>query len=301
MRAAVALLAIAFASAALGQTPRFRSGVDVVRVDALVSSDGRPLLGLTAADFEIYDDGVRQQIDAVGVGPVPVSMMLLLDTSNSVEGVILERLKDAARAAVDALGVDDRVAVATFGNAVSLRADWTPSSHFIRDAVGEARAGGNTSLYDAAFAALTFTDTVPGNRALIVMFSDGTDTSSWLPARAVLERTRRSEAVVYVVALRRPRQESRLAYRLGVELLPQAASPKGPFVAELAALTGGSVFVAQHPDRLRETFARIVTEFRNRYLITYTPRGVDTSGWHAIQVKVKGRNASIQARRGYSK
>ena len=55
----------------------------------------------------------------------------------------------------------------------------------------------------------------------------------------------------------------------------------------------------QRSDRLRETFVRIVTEFRSRYLLTYTPQGVDAGGWHPIEVRLKSKKGKVTARRGY--
>ena len=97
---------------ALTQTSaqRFRSGVDVVTVDALVTQNGRALTGLAANDFELRDNGVVQEIDGVSVDDAPVSMLLALDTSNSVQGPTLDHLKRAAIGAIDALTPADRAA-----------------------------------------------------------------------------------------------------------------------------------------------------------------------------------------------
>jgi hypothetical protein len=71
------------------------------------------------------------------------------------------------------------------------------------------------------------------------------------------------------------------------------------FLDAVAEETGGKVFKAERSDRLRDTFIQIVTEFRSRYLITYTPKGVDAGGWHPLEVKLKGRKGKVTARRGY--
>jgi VWFA-related protein len=296
------VLAVLAASVLLGQAPeRFRSGVDVVRVDALVTDLGRAVPGLTAANFELRDNAIVQEIDSVTIDEVPVSMLLVLDTSNSVEGETLHRLKEAAIAAIDALTGADRAAILTFASAVTLRAGWTAPSASLRDAIREVRPGGATSLYDALSAALTLRDDEPGRRPFVVVFSDGGDNSSWLPARAVLERARASDAVVYVVTRRPPRRDARLEYRSGVDLWPpdRAPTPREPTVVELATLTGGHMFVAERADRLRDAFATVVLQFRSRYLITYRPRGVDATGWHRIELRLKGRSGTITARRGY--
>lgn len=303
MRAAAVSTLLVSMLAAQAQPPRFRSGIDVVTVDVLVTDGTRAVTGLAADDFELRDSGVVQTIDSISVDTVPVSMLLALDISNSVEGLTLTHLKDAASAAVDALGRDDRAAILTFADAVTLRAPWGAPSAATHTAIARATAGGSTSLYDAAYAALTMRDDLPARRPLVVLFSDGGDTSSWLPARAVLERARRSDAVVYLVALRQPRLDSRLEYRSGVELwsgdggFPAATPP----VVQLTSITGGRMVIADRPERLRDAFAAAVTQFRSRYLIAYRPHGVDATGWHPIDVRLKVRRATVTARRGYSR
>jgi len=285
------------------QPPRFKSGIDLVTVDVLVTDGPNAVTGLTADDFDVRDSGVVQTIDTISVDTVPVSMLLALDISNSVEGSTLAHLKVAASTAVNALAKGDRAAVLTFAEAVTLRAPWGLPSPAMDAAIAGATAGGSTSLYDAAYTALTLRDDEPGRRPLVVLFSDGGDTSSWLPSRAVLERARRSDAVVYLVALRQPRIDTRLEYRSGVELWSGDGGfpPATPPVVELAAMTGGRTVIADRPERLRDAFAAAVTQFRSRYLITYRPQGVDATGWHPIEVRLRVRRATVTARRGYSR
>jgi hypothetical protein len=76
-------------------------------------------------------------------------------------------------------------------------------------------------------------------------------------------------------------------------------SVQTPFVTELSRMTGGESFVAQSSGGLERLFARIVGEFRTRYLLTYTPRDVDKGGWHPIEVKLKHKRGKVTARRGY--
>ena len=303
MRGAWALLVALSMAAGEAAAQRFRSGVDIVSVDALVTVRGRAVTGLKAGDFRLRDNGVLQEIDSVTVDEAPISMLLALDTSNSVEGPTLRHLKQAAVAAMDALSPADRAAVVTFSERVTLRADWSAATAATRAAIAGAESGGSTSLYDAGYAALALQDSLPGRRSYILLFSDGGDTSSWLPASALLERARRSDAVVYVVTRRIPRPDGRLEYRSGIELWAQGPGRtiERPAMMELAAATGGHVFVVQRADELRGAFAAVVSQFRSRYLLTYRPRGVETSGWHTIDLELARGGATVTARRGYAK
>jgi VWFA-related protein len=301
--AALALLVVLSIAGGEAAAQRFRSGVDVVAVDALVTEGGRAVTGLQAADFQLRDNGVLQEIDSVSVDEAPISMLLALDTSNSIQGPTLGHLKQAAITAVDALSANDRAAVMTFAETVTLRADWSAPTPATRAAIAAAESGGSTSLYDASYAALTLHDSLPGRRSYVVLFSDGGDTSSWLPRSAVLERARRSDAVVYVVTRRAPRPDTRMEYRSGIELWapPSRAPSDGPAMTELAAIAGGRVFVVQRADELRAAFAAVVSQFRSRYLLTYRPRGVEGAGWHAIDLKLTRGRATVTARRGYAR
>jgi len=288
----------------IGQTPqpKYRTGVEIVRVDVLVTDGNTPVAGLTSDDFELKDRGVPQKIDAAAIVDVPVSMLLTLDTSSSVKGNTLARLKDAAHAAVAQLGGNDRAALIAFSTIVEMAVPWGNGAESIREGINRSEAGGGTSLYDAAFSALTMRDEVPGYRGLVVLFSDGADTTSWLPPDAVLQKARQTDAVVYTIRL--GEEVHRMLYRRsGVELIGRPTAPIAaePFLGELADVTGGKTFVAESADRLRDVFAKVVTEFRTRYLLTYTPQGVDGDGWHPIEVKLKGKKGRITARRGYSR
>jgi VWFA-related protein len=288
----------------IGQTPqpKYRTGVEVVRVDVLVTDSNTPVAGLTSDDFELKDRGVPQKIDAAAIVDVPVSMLLTLDTSSSVKGNTLAGLKDAAHAAVAQLGSSDRAALIAFSTIVEMAVPWGQGAASIREGINKSEAGGGTSLYDAAFAALTMRDQEPGYRGLVVLFSDGADTTSWLTSAAVLEKARQTDAVVYTIGL--GEAAGRMLYRRsGIELLDRPISPIAakPFLGELADVTGGKTFVAESADRLRDAFAKVVAEFRTRYLLTYTPQGVDAAGWHPIEVKLKSKKGRISARRGYSR
>jgi hypothetical protein len=116
----------------------------------------------------------------------------------------------------------------------------------------------------------------------------------------VLERARRSDAVVYSVVAGERSRSSLLFRRSAIELLEPRVPPSAvtPFLTELSNTTGGASLVASSDD-LPRVFARVVGEFRTRYLLKYTPRGVEASGWHPLDVKLKNKKGKVSARRGY--
>jgi VWFA-related protein len=295
------LCAALAAAAGSGQT--FRTDVDAVRVDVLVTDRNRPVAGLSKDDFVLRDNGVRQRIDSISLEEVPFSVLLALDTSSSVSGPALKDLKQAARTAVGALRGNDRASVITFSDVLRRRAPWGPNSPALAAAIDTAEASGPTALFDAAFAALSARDPLPGRRGLIVLFTDGDDTSSWLPSQTVLDRTSRTDAVVYVVTTVPPpaSPDPRLFYRSGIRLTPDAGrADRSSFLREIAERTGGDLLITDTKG-LPATFERIIGEFRRRYLVSYMPSGVEAGGWHAIDVTLENRRGKVTARRGYQR
>jgi len=260
------------------QQPTFSSRVEAVRVDVLVKDRGQILRGLGTQDFEVRDEGVLQEVDIVRLELVPLNVVLGLDASASVTGERLEHLLGAGHSLLERLSGEDRAALLTFSHAVRLRQELTRDIPLVRQALDAVIPAGQTSLIDGASAAIALSGADVG-RSLLIVFSDGVDTASFLSSDAVLQSARRADVVAYGVAIR-----SRI---------------NPTFLKELGALTGGSVFEIESTKDLSQTFLRILDEFRQRYLLSYTPRGVPATGWHRLDVRVKGRRATVSARAGY--
>jgi Ca-activated chloride channel family protein len=273
--------AIAMALSGLGvtsQNPAFTTKIEAVRVDALVTDHNQPVRGLGPPDFEILDNGVPQQVDLVSSEQMPVNLILTLDMSDSVAGERLDNLRDAGKAAIAPLGAADQTALVTFSDAVSLGAPLTHDAAAVRGALDEAVGAGQTSLVDGVFAAMMVGESDVG-RALLIVFSDGLDTSSFLTADAVLDSARRSDIVAYAVAVQ--------------------SRTKLDFLRALTSLTGGRLMELEKTSDLASAFRVIVDEFRQRYLVSYRPRGVAKEGWHRLEVRVKRRGVTVKARPGY--
>jgi VWFA-related protein len=298
------LLALGVVAAlAAAQQPIFHSGADAVQVDVLATDGHRPIGGLTAADFELRDSGVVQTIDALQIADVPFSMMLALDTSASMKGASLRQLQDGARAAIDALKPNDRATLMTFNTAVGRALPWDTDRAALRDAVDHIEAGGMTGLFDAALAAIVQRDPEPGRRNLLILFTDGVDTSSWLPDFASLDLASRSDIVIYGVTTDADLRfhSASLAWRSGIRLADsQPVFSTAPFLREISERTGGENDYTTGTD-LRKVFARIVDDFHTRYVLTYRPAGVPAEGWHPLDVRLKARSGHVTARRGYDR
>lgn len=289
---ALALSASAAAAVAIAAEQRtFRSAVDLVRVDALVTDGRHAITGLTAADFELRDNGVPQKIDSVSLESLPLSVTFVLDTSGSVGGMKLAHLEDAVELVLDRLHDEDLASLITFSHRVHLAKPLTANRSAIRDAVHASSSGGATALRDAVYAGLAL-NAGEHARPLLIAFSDGLDNASWLTDAVVQHAAERSNAVVYGVAVAERIVNRQAAYARG-----QTA-----FLDAIAAATGGRVIRADTTDRVAAAFGDVLDEFRTRYFLTYYPAGgAATPGWHAIAVTVKGRRATVTARPGYQR
>jgi VWFA-related protein len=278
MTAVVGSIVMAGTQAMDAQRPTFSSRVEAVRVDVLVTDKGQPVLGLQPSDFEVLDNGVPQRITLASFEQIPLNIVLALDMSDSVAGESLRHLQAASSALLEGLKGEDRAALVTFSHVVALGSDLTKDVAAIKKALDQARPWGETALTDASYAAITLGESDVG-RALVIVFSDGVDTSSWLTAQAVLETARRTDAVVYGVSSGTPKKTN--------------------FLRDLSVTTGGTSFEIESTKDLSATFVKILEEFRHRYLVSYSPTGVERSGWHKVDVRVPGKKFTIKARPGY--
>ena len=282
---------------------RFTSQAVAVRVDVLVTEDKKPVSGLTAADFELRDAGVVQDVKQIDVEQLPLNLVLTVDTSQSVEGTRMTSLLDAARGLVAALREPDRVALLSFSTRVRLLSPLSASRPQITAALNQLSASGATSLRDAVFSALALRQDDPG-RTLVLVFSDGNDTSSWLTTPRVMDAAKRTDAVVYAIGIRQ--QGTYTGYTVSplsraptVVNRTETIEQMGEFLRKVTEETGGRALFASTDRDLRGTFARTLDEFRSRYVLSYTPAGVPSTGWHPLSVKLKSKRGNVTARRGY--
>jgi VWFA-related protein len=274
------VLMTAGAGAPRTQQTSFSSRAEAVRVDVAVTRDGRPVTGLTADDFEVFDNGVRQQVTLLATDAVPLDLVLALDISGSLHAGQREQLRAGAMAALDALVPGEHAAVLTFTHRLSLRSALTVDRARLRASLDDEMEPGNTSAIDAAYAALVHADAGAG-RALAVLFTDGVDTASWLTAPLVRDTARGLDAVLFVVSA------------------GTAGGGDAGDLEDLASSTGGGLLRIRSTRELSTALQSLLQSFRQRYLLSYVPRGVARDGWHALDVRVKARGASVRARRGY--
>ena len=277
------------------QDATFRAGVAGVNLDVAVTRNGRPVRGLSARDFILTDGGVAQQIDTAALETLPLSVLLVLDTSGSVAGEKLASLVSASRSLVAALRPGDRISLLTFSDRVAVRVPLTADASAVSEALGSLTPGGQTSLRDATYSALQL---LPADRSrpVVLIFSDGRDTASWLTAADVLGAVRSAGVVIHAVELVEEDVVVRRDEGLGGG---PRREPSSRFLGDLVASAGGRRWAASEPERLPGLFTDALNEMRSRYLLTYYPANVDRTGWHPLTVRLARGQADITHRPGY--
>ena len=255
----------------------FSSTVEAVRVDVLVTEAGRPVRDLRAQDFELLDNGVPQQVDLVSFDEIPLNLVLVFDMSNSVIGERLDHLRQAAGHLLGGLTPRDQAGLVLFNDAIA-HSDLSADLDRVRQGLLGNEGHGDTALVDALYGGLMMAESNVG-RALMIVFSDGVDTASFLTADAVLDIAKRSDVVVYAAVA--------------------GAPSKIPLLQDLTELTGGTFHDAGTTANLGAVFEKILAEFRQRYLVGYSPRAVPREGWHRLEVRVRGKRLQVKARPGY--
>ena len=253
----------------------FRSKIEGVEVDVAVTRGGKTVAGLTRENFVVTDNGVIQDVTATLLAAEPLRLTLVLDVSKSVSGSRLASLIKAGRAMVQALRPEDQVSLITFSHRITSVVPMGHDRSAINDALTTLSGDGATALRDAAYLGLT-TASDEHSRALLLLFSDGLDTASFLTEDTVVESAKRSNAVVHAVHFR-----------------PDA------FLGRLTQITGGRNWSADSNRQLEELFGRVLDEMRARYLLTYSPSGPQTPGWHQIKVSLKDARGDVIAKQGY--
>ena len=283
MRAILALVIGLGVPLAARQQPVFRSGVDLVRVDVSVMNGATAVPGLTIENFALTDKGVAQKLDSVSLDKVPLSLMLVLDLSVSMAGERMMGLIDAATTLVASLRADDRAALMRFSEPIRLTVATTTDRPRLLAAIKQLELGGATTLNDAVFFGLQLRPPdAADTRPVMLVFSDGRDTSSWLTDDQLLEATRRSGVLVHVV-----------------ELVEGRYGGQSDLLGDLASAGGGRRWRASSARDLRELFGRVLDELRSRYLLSYYPAGVAGEGWHDVKVTLRRARGDVTARPGY--
>lgn len=274
-----------------GKLPIFAAQVDSVLIDAFVTSGGVNVAGLSARDFVLKEDGVVRPFDLLPADSLPIRAILAFDTSSSMRGPKLDRLRLAAEAFLDRLRPQDEAGLLSFSDEIAWRSPLTTNRAPVRYGILSLQANGATSAYDALFCALAVPR--PGSRTLVILFSDGEDNRSWLSEKQIKGAIERSNALIHVVAARSE------DFRSGPASAFREETSYVKALRSFAAITGGSLIEVASPDRIEAAFNQIVEQMKSRYVLRYTPEGEPTPGWHSLDLQLVRGKAKVRSRTGY--
>lgn len=268
-------------------TPEFRSGTQVVPVYATVI-DGQTRLvpDLGKEDFEVLDNNKPQPITQFSNETLPISVVVMLDTSASMT-LNLDLLKKASEQFLIRLLPEDRGRVGAFNDKIQFASEFTNDRDDLIGALGDLQFGNPTRLFDAIEASLDELQGIEGRRVVLV-FTDGDDTSSRVGIGRLVERARNEDVMVYAIGLQ---SEMNIDGRR-IRTRPDRS------LKRLAEETGGGFFELKETDDLGPTFSRVAQELHSQYLIGFVPAALDGKV-HKLETRSLKPGLTVRARKSY--
>jgi len=274
----------------------FRSAVDLVTIQASVRDKrGRPMVGLTTADFEVFDNGqLRPVLSLRSDLQSPISVAILVDMSGSMR--LSAKVGMARQAFASILGQlrsgDDEVAVFAFDSSLHERRGFTNDLGSVKDALTDFEPFGSTSLYDATAETARQVAARSGARKAVIVLTDGIDTSSALSASQVSGLASSIDVPVFVVAT-----VPSVDQRTLMETAERVPRPEAVDLRDLAEWTGGQLVFASSFNETVVVASSLVEQLRQQYVLAI--EAASAHEWRRLDVRVKHPAANVKARSGY--
>jgi Ca-activated chloride channel family protein len=279
----VPLLVLALLLPLATEQATFRAGVQTVAIYATVRDhDGHLVTGLTADAFQVMDSGRRADITVFSSDPQPLSVAIMLDMSGSMGGTF-DSVRRSVLAFVDALKLEDRARIGTFGTEIAVGANLTRDrAELLRVLKEEIWAGGGSPGWQAISEAMTSIAAEPGRRVVLTL-TDGefpdAGLAGWVGNRRTIEaQAARQDAALYAIGFE--------GYHLSSDIVTATEN------------TGGGHFEVASGSDLTKTFTQVAEQLRHQYLIGFSP-AVSDGKTHKVEVRMINPKLKVQARRSY--
>jgi len=260
---------------------RISVSVNLVKVPLSVFDDkGRMIQDLHLRDFRLYENGIAQDISSFGRDGNPVSVVLLIDTSGSVEKE-LKKIREAALNFARALSPEDRICVLAFADEVMLVQGWTNDQKQLRKALGRLEPGYRTALYDAMFRAADRELRGIDGRKAIILLTDTLNNQSVVGFRDAAVSIVQSQASLYVVSktvmARKAASKQRRVVMLSEiyrkqfgdrDYIDEFFRKRENEMAELAEDTGGRAFFPRDYDEIPTMYQEVARELKSKFFLT---------------------------------
>jgi VWFA-related protein len=298
---AILVAASGFALAQESQSPGqdFTLNVDVELVELPVSvldRNGRPVGGLAKEHFQIFEDGVLQDISLFKHEDLPLSAGLVIDNSGSMRNK-RQRTNAAALTFVRESNPEDEMFVVNFDDFAYLEKDFTSNIDEIIEVLRTTDTQGQTALYDAVYLSAIHLHRGKKDKKALLLISDGEDTSSNYSFDKMLSEVRASKATIYAIGLL---DENNGRGRRGRSRGPSARE----VLQRIAEVSGGRAYFPESVDEIEELCRRIAEDLRNHYTLGYSPSNKKLDGsWRKVALRINpprgfGR-LTFRAKEGY--
>jgi len=273
------------------QIPQTTIRTEVALVNVVFTAtdrDGKMISGLKAEDFQVFEDNKPQTVDYFNdwtkESDIPHTIALLIDTSGSVKARLEYEKKTAVEFFRNVLRENkDLALIIQFDKEVNLVQDFTEDIDRLTAALDSLRAGNATALYDAIYLAVEEKLKQETGRKVIVIITDGTDTSSKIKEREAIEVAQRNDVLIYGIGVR------------GTDVVSFDVLKK------FSRDTGGNFFSPGFRfEEIREAFRAIGEELKGQYSLAYRTTNPKRDGsFRRIDLRCKVPGVNIKARRGY--
>lgn len=264
---------------------------------------GKTVPDLSKENFEVIEDGVRQEISHFEPVTAPVSLILLIDLSGSIKSK-MKAIKKAAKNFVDTLRPEDRVAVAGFTRRFFVLARFSNDHKWLKSLIDDFNGpGGGTAFYDSLWASLDIFDEIKESRKAVVVLTDGVDSSlddsdegSKRDFDELIGRVEEEEVTIYPIYFDTERE---MVEKQHMNTREQYATARRQLQA-LADQTGGELFRASRIEDLEGVYQKVLSELFTLYSIAYLPKDMtDERRWRRVNVKVNREGVKAKTRQGY--
>ncbi len=312
----------------------------LVSIPTIVSDrDGRYVPNLTAADFTVWQDGVRQNVEFFAATEEPISVALLIDTSQSTRPVLGD-IKDSAKSFLKLLGPQDKAMIVSFDYETHILSPLTADQDELKKAIKKAEIPSGhvgTTLRDAVFETVNKTFKGLSGRKAIILLTDGKDHGSEISTRDLLYRLEETDTLIYTIFFKTGDQPRQIFPPIGGgrnggvfgggrfpgkggrnrggfppisvprprdnpqrrERIEEQNLEAAELLQKLSDLTAGR-FYSTKSGKLKDRFAEIVDELRFQYRLGfYPPEDTSAKTVHSLKVKVSRPDAVVRARASY--
>jgi Ca-activated chloride channel family protein len=284
----------------------FRTSAQMVLVPVTVTDhNGKTVQGLSAKDFNVFEDRSPRQIVSFAAEDAPSSIGLVLDISGSMRDS-LDAAKGVAHAFLETANPEDEFILLTVSTQPDTISTFTPNTADLEDSIGRTRPGGMTALIDTVYLGLNHMRKAHQSRRALLILSDGMDNFSRYSKGELMRVALEADVQIYAIIVGNGSGGSASGgapFRpsLAAKPIDQAREREGPnMLEELSEKTGGLYFHVRNGAEAQEAATKAGRALRNQYVIGYQPPGSLASGkWHQVHVKSNVPKVRVYARNGY--